>query len=194
MIIGWSLVNNSVLNEVFEFSKQKVNFFKNNGIIEPNVNVALGLQWLIDNPYQGKGVIQKLYFHLEALMKNKYDIVEASVRKNNPAGNAATDKIGMIKIFEDELRVYKIRVIDNPSNKLKGTTVYDIEGIPVAIRTAEIGDEEQLHQLNKLWTKEVIGDDTSKGFLTSLYSTEEFRKIISVGEIAVAEIQTQKTK
>lgn len=194
MIIGWSLINNCVYNEVFAFSKQKVDFFKEKKLINPFSKVALGLQWLVDSEYQGKGIIQKLYFHLEALVGDKYDIVEASVRKNNPAGNASTDKIGMIKIFEDELRVYKIKVIGKSLNIPIGNSVYDIGGIPLLIRTAEIGDEEQLHQLNKSWTKEAIGDDTSKGFLTSLYSAEEFRKIISVGEIVIAEIQTQTAK
>ena len=186
MIIGWSLVNNSVDNPVLQFSKAKVDFFKDENLIPTKSRVGLALQWCVDKKYQGKGLIQNIYLLFEALLKEKYDIIEASVRKNNPAGNAATTKLGMQTIFEDDLRIYKIKEITSTSNENKIQKLISIDNRPILIRLGKVGDEIELFELNKKW---VIDDtiDNSKGFLTSLYQPEDFKKIIEWNDIVIAE-------
>lgn len=185
MIIGWSLINSCIENPVLQFSKDKVEEFKSANLIPINSKVGLALQWCIDKEFQGIGLIQSIYSYFEILVSQKYDMIEASVRKNNPAGNAATSKLGMQLIYEDDLRYYKIK----STNKLTLDKGNEREIIfsdkKIAIRLGKEGDETGLYELNKKW---IIKDneDKSNGFLTSLYEKEHFAKIIKQQEIVVA--------
>lgn len=183
MIIGWSLVNSCIQNSVYEFSKAKVEFFKTEKLIPENAEVGLALQWCVDENFQGMGLIQNIYSAFEYHVKDKYEYIEASVRKNNPAGNAATTKLRMQTIYEDDLRFYKIKKIDK---LIKPTpSLFDLNKQSINIRLAKKGDEQQLFELNKRWI--IDGTDTNKGFLTSLYQPNEFRQIIECNEIIIAE-------
>ena len=149
------------------------------------MRIGLALQWCVDKEYQGKGLIQKIYLHFQTLIKDKYDIIEASVRKNNPAGNAATTKLGMTTIFEDDLRVYKIKETRIAADKINEELI-NIGDKFILIRSGKVGDENELFELNKKWLIDNT-DDNSKGFLTSLYQPEEFRLIIESRDIVIAE-------
>ena len=181
MIIGWVLVNNSVDNPVLQFSKAKVEFFKTRKIIPENSKVGLALQICVDREYQGMGIIQKAYSYFETMLKNKYDIIEASVRINNPAGNGATTKIGMTTIFEDDLRIYKVK--ETASHEINEQEKIKVNDKSILIRFGKVGDEKQLYELNLKWIITDTANNNLKGFLTSLYQPEEFRKIIECNDI-----------
>lgn len=185
MIIGWALVNNSIENGVFEFSSEKVAHFKQEQLLPENARVGLGLQICVDQEYQGKDLIQVIYSSFENSVADSYDFIEASVRKGNPAGHAATTRIGFQLIYEDNLRYYKIK--ETPS---KGDTdepvLLTINGETIRVRLGKLGDEKGLYQLNSKWIVDAITNPT-KGFLTSLYTEEEFKKIIALHDIVIAE-------
>jgi hypothetical protein len=56
----------------------------------------------------------------------------------------------------------------------------------INVRVAEIKDINQLVNLNKSWVKTALENNLKNGFLTSLYTEQEFEKIISEKEIVVA--------
>lgn len=184
MIVGWVLVNNLIQNPVLQFSKDKVGYFKSQNLILNSATVGLALQICIDQEYQGLGVIQKAFSFFESMVSSKYDIIEASVKKDNPAGNAATTKLNMIQIFEDDLRVYKIK--STSRSETNPSKVFNINNKSLFFRNGKFGDETELFELNNKWLINNVSN-ISKGFLTSLYSPDEFRKIISCGDIVIAE-------
>jgi hypothetical protein len=116
IIIGWCLVNNCIENRVLNFSREKVILFKNDSLIPMTSKVALALQWCVDGDYQGKGIIKYLFNGFCNLLDGRYDLVEASVLKQNPAGNKATQSLGMQTIFEDDERYYRITYIKNTTH------------------------------------------------------------------------------
>lgn len=52
-----------------------------------DAKVGLASQWCVDKDFQGQGLIQKIYNYFEMIIAGKYDFIEASIRKNNPAGS-----------------------------------------------------------------------------------------------------------
>lgn len=55
------------------------------------------------------------------------------------------------------------------------------------VRPAVIDDIDQLVCLNRNWLKSALVNNLQNGFLASMYSDQEFTKIISENEIIVAE-------
>jgi len=186
MIIGWGLLNNSIENQVLQFSRDKVDYFKQEKLIPENAKVGLALQLCLDTDFQGNGIIQKVYSYLETLTNDRFDVIEASVRKNNPAGIAITQNLRFETILEDNIRIYKIKKTNNTTtNKAKVELKFGDQWI--VIRKGEIGDEIELFELNKKWL-DINSDDNSKGFLTSLYQPEDYKIIIESNDIVVAEL------
>ncbi|MEI6053640.1 MAG: hypothetical protein WCQ44_13125, partial [Opitutaceae bacterium] len=167
MIIGWGLLNNSIENQVLQFSRDKVDYFKQEKLIPENAKVGLALQLCLDTDFQGNGIIQKVYSYLETLTNDRFDVIEASVRKNNLAGIAITQNLRFNTILEDNIRFYKVKETNSQTvNKTIEELIFGDKSI--VIRKGKIGDEIQLFELNKKWL-DVNSDDNSKGFLTSLY-------------------------
>lgn len=92
-------------------------------------------------------------------------------------------------ISEDQLRYYFSRPIKSLSTEVQ-QIIMEIRNNskPIKIIVGIKNDVAELHELNKKWMKETRKENLSKGFLTTLYTEEQFKKIIALNELVVAEI------
>ena len=189
MIIGWSLINSTIHTKLYLELQERIKFFKEANLLNPEHKVALGQKFL-DYKYRGKGIVEKMTSLQDNLAAGKYDIYMATVKKDNKPSEFFFKKNSFVLFFEDDVRYFFSKLIRPSEKAIQQSISIIVEDIPVnvLIRPAEGGDEFELHEQNKKWLKEARVTDMSKGFLTTLYSTEQFRKIIDNSEIVVAEI------
>lgn len=189
MIIGWSLINSVIKTNLFCDLQEQILKFKHANLLNPNHRVALGQKFL-DDKYRGKGIVERMTLLQDNLVSNKYDIYMATVKKDNKPSEFFFKKNSFVLFFEDDVRYYFSKPICHCEILTDNVTItVDHSDLNVLIRPAEGGDEFELHELNRKWLKESRLNDLSKGFLTTLYSPEQFKKIINVQEIVVAEIR-----
>jgi len=189
MIIGWALLNTKVQTSLHLALKNKITTFEKEGILGKDSRIAFG-QMLLENFYRGTSIAEKMLSLRDALVCNKYDLYMATVRKGNKPSEMFFRKNAFKLFYEDDDRFYFLKPIAKTKHDMVKKFSIEIQGnvVEVNIRPGQIGDECELHELNKKWLRDARGNDLSKGFLTSLYSPEDFRMIIDAKEIVVAEI------
>lgn len=189
MIIGWSLINSVIQTPLYEDMQNKITEFKKNGFLNPESKLAIGQKFL-EYPYRGNGIVERMTELQDNLVAHKYDVYMATVKCDNKPSEFFLKKNSFHLFHQDDLRMYFWKSItphDIPAQNVITINKHtDIKKI--RIRPGEAGDEIYLNELNKKWVKEALNGDFTKGFLTSLYSTEQFRQIIEKNEIVVAEL------
>lgn len=169
--------------------QEQIEFLKTKKLLPLHSKIALGQKFL-EAPYRGKGIVELLTEIQDNLVAGKFDIYLATVQISNKPSEFFFKKNSFQLIHQDEIRYYFSKSIKKSEASVRKGVTIEVEGlnVEVLIRPGEAGDEILLYELNKKWLKETRGTDLSKGFLTSLYSPEEFNKIIALKEIAVAEV------
>lgn len=192
MLIGWSLINTCIRTPHYLKMQEQIKYLKEQELLPKKSRIALGQKFL-EAPYRGKGIVELLTEIQDNLVSQKYDIYLATVQVTNKPSEFFLKKNSFQLIHQDENRYYFSKAIKKIDTPLKQTVTIDVEEqkFEVLIRPGEAGDEILLHELNRKWLKEAVRNDLSRGFLTSLYSPEEFRQIIDAKEIVVAEINCQ---
>lgn len=189
MIIGWSLINSCISTPHYLKMQEQIKYLKEQELLPKKSRIALGQKFL-EAPYRGKGIVELLTEIQDNLIFHKYDIYLATVQVINKPSEFFFKKNSFQLIHQDEIRYFFSKAIKKTDTTMTQTVTIDVEEqkSEVLIRPGEAGDEILLHELNKKWLKESRGKDLSKGFLTSIYTPEEFRKIIDAKEIVVAEV------
>lgn len=167
--------------------KEKINLFKAKGFIEPKANIATG-QKMLHYSYRGNRLMDIATKIMEELVASNYGFYLATVRKENIPSFYFFKKNNFILLDEDNERYYFInRIVSrniplHVQNEIIGASG---EKHSVLIRPAAHGDEIQMYDLNKEWIKENKAEDLSRGFLTTLYSPDDFRMMIEQNEVVV---------
>lgn len=169
--------------------QEQIEFLKIHKLLPERSKIALGQKFL-EAPFRGRGIVELLTEIQDNLVTGKFDIYLATVQATNKPSEFFFKKNSLQLIHQDEIRYYFSKSIKKSELPLRKVVTIESGDLNVRVltRPGEAGDEILLHELNKKWLKEARGADLPKGFLTSLYSPEEFKKIIDLKEIAVAEV------
>lgn len=189
LIIGWSLINSAIHTPLWGEMQKKITDFKKSGLLNPDCKIAIG-QKFIEPTYRGNGIVERMTEIQDNLVAHKYDIYMATVKCDNKPSEFFFKKNSFHLFHQDDLRLYFSKAITQHNTPEQSViTINGNNGIKkIRIRPGEAGDEIYLNELNKKWVKEALNGDFTKGFLTSLYSTDQFRMIIEKEEIVVAEL------
>jgi hypothetical protein len=191
MLIGWSLINSVVQTEHYLLMQDRIKDFKQIGFFDMGQRIAIG-QKFIEPDYRGKGIVESMTVMLDCAVSSKFDVYMATVKKENRRSEFFSKKNSYELFFEDEKRLYFRKDIGSSSPIMESSILLENsdDKVEIVVRPGEQGDEFALHQLNRAWTYDSRVEDASQGFLTSLYSPDDFRLIIDAGEIVVAEVIT----
>lgn len=189
MIVGWTLVNSCIETSHSLKMEEMISFFKDKNLIPANSRVALGQKFL-DYDYRGKGIMDLATTIQEEITSSKFDIYLSTVQRTNKPSEFFFKKNSFKLIYEDDIRFYFTKPVIKKNIPLVQVLHIEIDNrkTTVTIRPSQIGDEIQLHELNKKWLKENRRGDLSKGFLHVLYSPDEFLKMIKLKEVVICEI------
>lgn len=184
MIVGWTLVNSCIQTSHSLKMEEMISFFKEKNLIPANSRVALGQKFL-DYDYRGQGIMDLATTIQEEITSSKFDIYLSTVQKTNKPSELFFKKNSFQLIYEDDIRFYFTKPVIKKNIPLVQELQIEINNVKTlaTIRPSEIGDEIQLHDLNKKWLKENRQGDLSKGFLYMLYSPQDFLKMINLKEI-----------
>lgn len=187
MIIGWTLINSCVENDVYRFSYNKIEELQRHGRISSNLRIALALQICVDSEYRNSGVLSSMFKYFENLLFGKYDYIEASVRNTNDVAKIAIQKLGFSLIEANEERGFFLKkIVSNNISIL--TTQYKVKEKSYSVRLANENDVTKLWNLNKKMVNNMYNISNNSNHLTSLYNESDFKKIILKSEIVIADL------
>lgn len=101
-IIAYMLTANHSNIGLLQTHKDKVVQLKNNGIINNNINVAVGIQTVVEAEYHGTGLIAIIRNEFRNMLKNRFQLLFTTIAKNNQRSFASATKYGWKTVEEDE--------------------------------------------------------------------------------------------
>lgn len=101
-IIAYMLTANHSNIGLLQAHKDKVVQLKNNGIINHNIHVAVGIQTVVETEFQGIGLISIIRNEFRNMLKNRFQLLFTTIAKNNQRSYASATKYGWKTVDEDE--------------------------------------------------------------------------------------------
>jgi GNAT superfamily N-acetyltransferase len=106
LVAGYYLVNPRSSDPAVSLHRNKVEQLLRDGLIPTGARVALGSQALLDSSLQGRGIRQMLLAHLVKHLTGRYDLLFATIPKDNTRAFRAHTGDGWQIIDEDERMHY----------------------------------------------------------------------------------------
>ena len=125
-----------------------------------------------------------VYGQLYRQVADRYDLYFATILRSNLPSLRYHVREGYTLVAEDADKQYFINDI---LKKAAALPAADTVPSSYCVRPARPSDAPGLHALNQRWSRAALGDQLADGFLTTLYSEDDFQIIIATNEIAVIE-------
>lgn len=101
-IIAYMLTANHSNMGLLQMHKDEVERLKSKGIIQNKLNVAVGIQTVVEERYHGTGLISVIRNNFRDLLKNRFQLLFTTIAKNNSRSFASATKYGWKLVGEDE--------------------------------------------------------------------------------------------
>ena len=180
-LVGWALVNARIKTPLYARTYAKIAELQAAGAIPAAARVCVG-QKCLDDCCRGLGLIEAATLQLHRQVAARFDVYFATVLRANLRSLSYHER-AYIQVAEDDEKVYFIRHI---SADAPGPAEASLP-VAYAIRPGRLADCADLRALNLKWARATRGDNLADGFLTTLYSADDFQTIIAANEIAVIE-------
>ena len=182
-IVGWALVNSQLKTALYYRTQEKIASLRAAGLLPAAARVCVG-QICLDSSHRGKGLMPWVYGQLYRQLAERYDLYFATILRSNLPSLRYHVREGYTLVAEDAEKQYFTDDIPHKAAMLPSSATIPV---PYRVRQGQPTDAAHLHALNQRWSRAALGDDLAGGFLTTVYSEEEFRAIIAVNEIAIIE-------
>ena len=179
-LIGYALVNTRIRTPLYEAAQRTLHQLRQGGQLAAEARVALNSQLCLAPSHRGQGLMPALSVQLHQQLAPRYDVLYATVHRQNPRSMRYHQREGYRPVAEDPERVCFLQPIraDAPLPDLPSGLV---------VRPGHSTDAPALHALNQQWTRAMRGPNLAEGFLTTLYSVADYEVICAAGEVAVLE-------
>lgn len=183
-LVGWALVNARIKTPLYARTYAKITELQAAGAIPAAARVCVG-QKCLDDCCRGLGLIEAATLQLHRQVAARFDVYFATVLRANLRSlrSLRYHERAYIQVAEDDEKVYFIRHI---SADAPGPAEASLPAA-YAVRPGRLADCADLRALNLKWARATRGDNLADGFLTTLYSEDDFQTIIAANEIAVIE-------
>ena len=179
-ILGYALVNTRIRTPLYEAAQRTLHQLRQAGQLAAEARVALNSQLCLAPDHRGQGLMPALTAQLHRQLAPRYDVLYATVHRQNPRSLRYHQREGYQPVAEDPERVCFLQSIraDAP-----------LPALPTGLRLrpGHPSDAPALHALNQQWTRAMRGNNLAEGFLTTLYSEADYEAMCAAGEVVVLE-------
>lgn len=108
IVVGYYLLNNYSQDGVIGQHKDMVKALQANGLLDTTARICTGAQAIVDSGYMGKGLRTAMLARLGENVKGRYDLLFATIAKDNPRALKAHTRDGWTSIGAEESLYYVV--------------------------------------------------------------------------------------